>query len=238
MSHKRFKYAFGCVAVVAALILGGAVSIPVNAYSASPQQPRTGRARRRGAQQPKRARPARPVGYVRISTAGLFEEVGYIRKGKGVLAFGDKVYLTEQDFSDDSEYAMVTDADTGQRGLVNKLAITRTLEEVKAIKESGLIPNRLIRVKDASTYFAVSFEVSEESHIIGSPREFNAGDAVYLPTGAKFTEDVCRSALKLNRIWQLITTMCEGLKENSPMMVYYYDGKTFKEWGTRPSAPN
>src|SRR5687767_2471195 len=124
--HKRFALSLVVLLVFAVL-------------SAPAQRRRTGR----------QSRVKTPVGtaaYIRISHAALFKEVGLIRSMIDVLDFGDKVFLTPEDFSSDSDYIEVRTAKSGRRGWVNKLAIAQTIEEINLIKSSGVVPNRLILV--------------------------------------------------------------------------------------------
>jgi len=88
--HKRFALSLVVLLVFAVL-------------SAPAQRRRTGR----------QSRVKTPVGtaaYIRISHAALFKEVGLIRSMIDVLDFGDKVFLTPEDFSSDSDYIEVRTA--------------------------------------------------------------------------------------------------------------------------------
>lgn len=199
--------------------------------AAARAQRREPRAAQRKGPAPSKSKPPREFGFIRISTAALFGRTGFMRTIDRILNFGSKVFLAEDDPLSTFEYVVVTDAASGERGLVNRRAIVRTAEELNWIKQTKSIPNRLIRISNEfrPAPFFSSFDATTESDY-GSPKELKPGDVLYMTSRAAFTEDVCRYRRETDRVWSVLSALCQGLKQHEAMIVYHYDGKTFKEW--------
>ena len=189
------------------------------------------RSRRPGGQRSRQSRPARLVGYVRIASVTLLEEVGYFRKLKENLLFGEKVYYTEKDLADAGTYLWIT-AESGKQGYVNIMALTFTPEELNAIKLAGVIPQSLLRAENRflPPPFVSTFSVTDETNFFGTGKKVAAGDALYLTSDANMKKALCDRVDWRNPHADIIGALCNEHKTYDGGVVYLYDGKVFREW--------